>query len=332
LIVKETPDGLELSNGIRIEIMSGDWRTIRGFTLVAAIVDEAAFFGVSEESKVRSDSELMRALKPGLATTGGKLIAISSPYAKKGWCFTQWKKHFGNLRAPTLVWNCPSRTMNPLLLESIVEDALQEDRASALAEYMGQFREDVSEYLPRSVVESAVMKNRIELMPQKELSYQAFVDLSGGRHDDAALAIGHKLNQKAVVDFQKRYPSPFNPNEVIGDMAASLRRFGIRSVTGDNYAADFNAETFKGHGITYTKAAKPKSELYCDLLPRLCSGGVELLENEILVNQLSNLERRTRSGGRDIVDHPAGAKDDLANAVAGLVSILFEHRMRAGPL
>lgn len=36
-----------------------------------------------------------------------------------------------------------------------------------------------------------------------------------------------------------------------------------------------------------------------------------------LVSQLSNLERRTTRIGRDIVDHPPGGHDDVANAAAG---------------
>jgi hypothetical protein len=165
LVEKETAYGLQLTNHIRVEVLSGDWRTVRGFTLIAAIVDEAAFFGLSEESKVRSDTELMRALKPGLATTGGKLIAISSPYARKGWCFSQYERNYGNNNPKCLVWNCPSRTMNPRLSQEIVDEALSEDRAAALSEYMGQFREDVEEFLPRSVIETFVVKGRTMLMP-----------------------------------------------------------------------------------------------------------------------------------------------------------------------
>ena len=91
-IVNETAEGFSLSNGVLVEICVGDWRSIRGYTLLAAIVDEVCFFGLDAESKVRSDTELIRAIKPALATTKGRLICISSPYAKKGWAFNQWKK------------------------------------------------------------------------------------------------------------------------------------------------------------------------------------------------------------------------------------------------
>jgi phage terminase large subunit-like protein len=83
-VENETQSGFELKSGIRIEILAGDWRTVRGFSLVCAVVDEICFFGHDAESKVKSDSELVRAIKPGLASIGGKLIGISSPYAKLG--------------------------------------------------------------------------------------------------------------------------------------------------------------------------------------------------------------------------------------------------------
>jgi hypothetical protein len=37
--------------------------------------------------------------------------------------------------------------------------------------------------------------------------------------------------------------------------------------------------------------------------------------------QLAGLERRTTRGGKDSVDHSPGAKDDLANAVAGAIAV-----------
>ena len=47
------------------------------------------------------------------------------------------------------------------------------------------------------------------------------------------------------------------------------------------------------------------------------SRAVRLLENERLMMQLVGLERTTRGGGKDKVDHQRGAHDDLANAAAG---------------
>jgi hypothetical protein len=46
------------------------------------------------------------------------------------------------------------------------------------------------------------------------------------------------------------------------------------------------------------------------------------LDHPRLINQLIGLERRTARGGRDSIDHPPGAHDDLANCVACLAATL----------
>ncbi len=335
-VIGETAEGFDLANGVGIAVLAGDWRTVRNFTLLAAIVDEAAFFGLDEESKVRSDTELIRALKPGLATVRGRLIGITSPYARKGWCWKTYRTNFGNDAGKVMVWNCPSRTMNPTLSQAVVDDAYAEDPQAARSEYGGEFRDDVAEFLPRSLIEGLVVKGRKELLPRliqpNIIAYSAFVDLSGGRHDDAALAIGHKADRKVVIDLLRRYRPPCNPHDAICRMADELRRYGVCRVTGDNYAAEFVARGFEGQGIRYQKSEKVKSALYLELLPRLCSGEIELPDDDSLVSQLAGLERRTRSGGRDIVDHPPGAHDDLANVVAGVADVLGKRCLVLGSL
>jgi hypothetical protein len=89
-------------------------------------------------------------------------------------------------------------------------------------------------------------------------------------------------------------------------------------VVGDNYAGEWPRERFRLHGVTYEQADKNRSILYQELLPLLNSGRVALVDNPKLVQQLCRLERKSGSSGRDIIDHPRGGHDDLANAVAGV--------------
>jgi hypothetical protein len=331
-IEDESSAGFTLTNGNEIQILAGDFRTVRGFTLIAAIVDEVAFFGYDDEGKVRSDTELIRAIRPALATTRGKLVAITSPYATKGWTWHTHKKNHGNDEGNVLVWNCPSRSMNPTLPQSVIDDAMAEDLAAAKSEYFGEFRDDIAEFLPRSIIEALVVKGRQELLPRGDTRYSAFCDLSGGRVDDAALAIAHREDRKVIVDYMQRFRPPFSPHQIVAQMCDEIRRFSVRYVVGDNYAADFVSKSFESYGVRYQKAEKPKSQLYLELLPRLCSGEIELLDNETLVSQLASLERRTRSGGRDAIDHPVGGHDDLANVVAGVAEATGTRIIRIGAI
>ena len=59
------------------------------------------------------------------------------------------------------------------------------------------------------------------------------------------------------------------------------------------------------------------------MLALLNSQRIQLPANQKLVNQLTSLERRTSRGGKDLIDHPPGAHDDLANAVAGVASTVI---------
>ncbi|MFW6154881.1 MAG: hypothetical protein ACOC95_06660 [Planctomycetota bacterium] len=331
-VVRETTQGFELRNGVRIEVLAGDYRTIRGFTLLAAIIDEVCFFGVFEECRIKSDTELIRAIRPGLSTVGGRLIAISSPYAPRGWAFNTAKRDWGSDAGATLVWRCPSRTMNPTLSPKVVERALALDPASARSEYLAQWRDDVATFLSRDVIEQAVVPDRRELVPHTSLSYCGFVDMSGGRGDSATLAIAHRDGTRVILDVLREWRPPFNPDAVIRQMADVLRKFHLRRVTGDNFAAEYTVSGFARYGITYVRANKNKSELYLELLPRTGAGEVELLDNERMVDQLASLERRTHSGGRDIVDHPQGGHDDLANVAAGVCAVTGARKPTIGAI
>jgi hypothetical protein len=318
IISERALDAFQLKSGTRLEILASDYRSVRGFTLLAVVVDEACFLGLSETSRVSTDTALIRAIEPALATTDGKLIAISSPYSRSGWAYETWQKHYGqDSSQDILVWQAPSRKMNSTLPKSVVARAKREDLAAALSEYEAQWRDDVSAFCPLELVEQCVVKHRFENVPEPHVKYFAFVDLSGGRNDASCLCISHKEGNVAVLDLLKDFPSPHNPYLAVGEMVRLLDRWGIRRVTGDAYSAEFAAAAFQDRGVTYRKSEKNKSALYADLLPLLSSGRVELLDHSRMIKQLCQLERRTRAGGKDTIDHPQGGHDDLINAAAG---------------
>ncbi|MGH1590787.1 hypothetical protein ACRBEV_23545 [Methylobacterium phyllosphaerae] len=131
------------------------------------------------------------------------------------------------------------------------------------------------------------------------------------------MAITHQEEGRAVLDAVRERKAPFSPEAVVSEFADLLKRYRLTAVTGDRYGGEWPAESFKRHGITYEESKKYKSAIYTDILPRLNSGEVELLDLPVLSAQFVTLERRTARGGRDSIDHAPGAHDDVANAVAG---------------
>ena len=49
------------------------------------------------------------------------------------------------------------------------------------------------------------------------------------------------------------------------------------------------------------------------------SAKVEILDDERLITQCVNLERRTARSGKDSIDHGPGGHDDVINAAAGSI-------------
>src|SRR5262249_21704967 len=148
-----------------------------------------------EESRVKSDSELVRSLRPSLASTHGRLICVGTPYAARGFAYSTFKANYGNDQGTILVWSGPSLLMNSTLDEKIVQRDIAQDPVAASVEYVveiGRWREDVCIFVSRQTVEECVIPGRLELPPRDGVVYSCFVDMSGGRNDDSCLAIAHK--------------------------------------------------------------------------------------------------------------------------------------------
>ena len=65
-------------SGITLEVRPASFRKLRGPTYIAVIADELAFWYV-DAAYANPDVEILNAVEPGLATTGGPLILASSP-------------------------------------------------------------------------------------------------------------------------------------------------------------------------------------------------------------------------------------------------------------
>ncbi len=317
MVADETADTITLNNRVTIEIATASFRVTRGYTFAAVLADEIAFW--RSDDSANPDQEIIGALRPGLATIpGAMLLLASSPYRKRGVLYATFARHWGQDEARVLVWRATSLEMNPGLDPAIVAEAYEDDPDAAAAEYGAEFRNDLSDFVPRAVVDACTMPGRFEIAPMAAFSYVAFVDPSGGTGADSmTLAIAHREGERAVLDAIREVRPPFSPETVTSDFATLLKSYGVKQVTGDRYGGSWPAERFQTHGIKYEPSEQPKSDIYLNFLPVLNSGRAELLNLPRLASQLCGLERRTARSGRDSIDHAPGAHDDVANVAAG---------------
>jgi hypothetical protein len=323
-VLRDTEQEITLANGLVIEIQTASFRAIRGYTIVAALADEIAFWR-NEETSANPDAEILGSLRPAMATIPkAMLLCASSPYARRGVMWDTFRLHYGREESPVLVWKAPTLTMNPTVPQRIIDEAYEKDPAWAAAEYGAEFRSDLESFVSPEAVAACVASGIRERPPQLGIRYSAFIDPSGGSGTDSmTLAIAHRDKHNAVLDLLREIRPVFSPENAVDEFAPILKQYGIAECRGDHFAGDWPKARFRAHGIHYDyEKVEKKSDIYLGFLPLLNSGRVVLLDNQRAIAQLCSLDRVTgRGGGKDTVDHPRfkGSVDDLANVMAGVL-------------
>lgn len=318
MVIDTTVDTMSLSNGVDIEVRAASFRRVRGLTTIGILADEISFW-YDQDTSANSDAEIINAVRPSLATTGGPLFMITTPYSKKGLAWETYKQHFGPQGDPLIVVaQGASRDLNPSLPEKVVLRALERDEAAAKAEFLGEFRADLENFISREQVERITIPGRVEIPPIAGVTYYGFTDPSGGAKDSFTLAIAHCEKEKIILDCIREKRPPFSPADVVTEFAAILKTYRLAKVKGDRYAGEWPRERFQESGIEYVTSDLTKSEIYGEFLPLVNALKIELLDNKRLTNQITGLERRTGRGtGREVIDHSVNGMDDISNAVAG---------------
>jgi hypothetical protein len=331
LIDRESDDQIDLTNGISIVVEPANFRTVRGYSIVAALLDEASFWR-DDEFSASPDIEVLNALRPAMASVPGAILLVaSSPYAQRGIVYNAFHRHFGR-SGPVLVWRADTRTMNPTISASFIAEEFEKDPVVAASEYGRDgtisFRQDIESFVSRAVIDACTVTGRHELPPRLGVNFIGAVDVAGGGGggDSFTLAVASRSKEGvAVLDCVREVRPPFSPDAVVSEFATLLKTYRISKVVGDYYGGEWPIERFRAHGIVYEPSARPKSEVYQALLPLLNSGRVELLEIPRLGYQLQALERRVGRSGRDQISEAQGSHDDVCNAAALVLTRCVEN-------
>lgn len=326
MVERETQWSVELSNSISIEITTASFRSARGRSTVACICDECAYWA---DEGANPDKAVIDAIKPGMATIPTSMLLLaSSPYARRGVLYDMHRKYHGKDDPHTISWQAATEVMNREIDPDFLAKQYEDDPVSASAEYGAQFRSDVEAFVAREAV-VAVTSDERERPYLSEFKYHAFTDFAGGSGTDSAtLALAHVERGISVLDVIRENKPPFSPKDVIEQYAALLKSYGVNEVVGDRFAGEFPREQFREHGIKYEPSAKPKSPIYGEFLPMMMSKKCDLLDHAKLMTQLCGLERRTARSGKDSIDHAPNGHDDIANAVAGVLTSMGVRKYR----
>jgi hypothetical protein len=334
LVKPPSAEAVELVGRVVIRVATASFRAVRSPTTIAALCDEIAFWR-TEDSSANPDREILEAIKPSMLTIpGSMLLGASSPYARRGVLWDAYDQHYGikHRAGAPLVWKAPTWVMHPGVNRAEIDKKYDEDPNAADAEYGAEFRRDVAAFVDTDAVKALVVRDLFEIFPIAGVSYRAFVDPSGGSSDSMTLAVAHLEKGRGILDCVREVVPPFSPESTVVEFVRVLRSYRVTRVKGDHYGGDWPAERFREKGIGYEVSDLNKSEIYGEFLPLVNAARVQYLDVPRLVNQTCALERRTARGGRDSIDHPPGAHDDLVNVAAGvLVDVVGRKPMAISP-
>jgi hypothetical protein len=321
-----TQTEIRLHNRVTITCAASVPRTLRGRSMIAVVMDEAAHL---RDEGVASDADVYRAVAPALGASGGLLIGISTPHRRAGLVFERHSRCFGKDDPDVLVVQAASRVLNPCLDEAMIEAQRASDPVSAASEWdASSFRSDIDPLLPDEVIDGAVDGDRpVEIPPVTGTVYRAFVDVGGSGASEFSLALGHRdvARGKLVVDVVRSVSPPYNVIETVAAYAALCRQYRVGEICGDHYGGGWPADCWRDVNIKYLRCTATKSELYIEATSSFLRGLVSLPNMPRLVTQLRQLERRTHASGRDTVDS-GKHRDDLANVTCGLLHELVRRR------
>lgn len=148
----ETSLTLTLTNGSRIVSLPGQEGTVRGYSGVRLLsIDEAS----------RVPDALYMAVKPMLAVSGGRLVAMSTPFGTRGWWYDAWQSLEPWQRYEVPATMCPR--IPPAFLEA--------ERRSMGAwwyeqEYLCIFKDAQDSVFRRADIDAAFTDDIAPLFPQ----------------------------------------------------------------------------------------------------------------------------------------------------------------------
>ena len=157
LVERELADELHLKNGASILVSTANIRAPRGRTVACGIYDECAFW--RSDDAANPDSEIDAAVTPGLMRFPGSLkIFISSVNARKGLLYDRIVEFYGKDSDEVLAILGTSRQeMDKTLDAAVIAREIERDPERAGAEFESRWRDDLSDFLDRELVEAAVI-------------------------------------------------------------------------------------------------------------------------------------------------------------------------------
>jgi len=329
LVVNETSEELWLANNVCIKVLPCSSRAVRGLADSTIILDELAHY-VDTEDGDQAGRRVYNALFPSLAQFGdkGKLIAISTPWGKRGIFWQVWQQAQKGA-AGMAGFRYSTGEMNPTISKEWLESQRLKEPDVFASEYEAEFQDAASALLPADAVRACVVRS--ERTPyQQGMSYLLALD-PAFTNDSFAFAVCHEEgdnSERVVLDYIDRLEPPVSFVEAC-ELAQQLSQaYGHARVITDQYCAAPLEQALREKGLTVELKpfdATRKQHVFASLSALIRAGRLELYPGPV-VDELLRLKRVLTPSGMRV--EASSGHDDLATALAVAVHELASEERR----
>ena len=327
--------------------------SLRGRSAIVVIMDEMAHF-IDNNGRF-SGSEVYKALTPSIANfrRDGKVICISSPYAKYGAFYDRYTQS-PQEKDITLMFRMYSAMVNPTIPAEILKAARRRDRVGFMCEYGGEFSDSVTAWVDEEAeFRKCVVSKPAPSKGLHDVAYYFGMDL-GFKNDGTAVAVVHKDEDsgKILLDMAEVWYSGSSDvwefddsiykscnkyaglellkmDQIVDEVMGLNKWFPAKEGIFDQHNGYALAELMEGRNLKQFKMENFSEGLISDvyqLTKRLYAEGLlELFDHPVLVPEILTLEAERRTGQKVIVRKPnrRGAHDDLSDAFVRAVWLCY---------
>lgn len=335
-IVAEAADSITVrqpGTGALVTIRTGPCsaRTGRGPAYSTVVLDEEAHWITDTEGPAVAE-RVYRSLVPATAQFGdeGRVIVISTPYGRGN----HFAKLYERAEADPAAYAFQAATweINETIPRAFLDAEREGDPEAFSTEYGAEFNEGGGAFIPYNDIQSAVGRPG-ELPPGLDLiSPVAGLDPAFGNNPFALAIAGRDPNNRnrlrlaLVRSWRPRKGSELDVDDVLDEIAAICRRYGVGKVWTDQYASAPVRQGLNRRGVAareLTMTATSKTAIYNTLKAKLAASDLELYEHPDLIAELARIEVRYTAGSAGVrIPRRGGSHGDLAQALAMAVHAL----------
>lgn len=322
---------------------------VRARTLIAAMLDECAFF--RDDNFAVNDADIYQAVSPRVTIPGGFTLISSTPWAEAGLLYEEYRDNFGR-PSTSLVAHAKTSDMrsdSPVILAEI-EHARRKDARNAEREFDANFAAASSGlFFPSDVV--AACTDDLEVLPVPRTAKPIIVvdaSFSPESADKFGWAVvwgaADRNGTGADGDWRDRRTASviecgaWDVDRSPRELARRLRddvcaRYGVRSIITDQFSDRAFAELCGDVGLTTETvawhggdAADSKAERYRRVRTAMRARQVRLCRSEALAADIRDCRGKLLAGGREqvtVTRTKRGHGDVLSAVILGLSEALL---------